>query len=243
VLALRSALFNLVFYLNLGLWLVLGFAFLLTPRKWSIRALQAWARSTNGLMAGLCGIDVEVRGLERIPDGHVLVAAKHQSAWDTFGLLPIFDDPAMVMKRELFWIPVHGWFSRKFGMIGVDRDAGPKALRRLIADARKAVDDGRQVIIFPEGTRSAPGAAPDYKPGAAALYAGLDVPCLPVALNSGLFWPRRQFLRHPGTIVVEILEPIAPGMPRKPFAAMLEERIEAATAELVAESRVREGRG
>ena len=147
-----------------------------------------------------------------MPEGPLLVACKHQSAWDTFGLLPLFDYPTFVMKRELFWIPVHGWFSMKFGMIGIDRSGAVKALKKLLADARKALGEGRQVIIFPEGTRREPGAEPDYKPGVDALYTGLGVTCLPVALNSGVFWPRRRFLRYPGTIVVEFLEPIPPGM-------------------------------
>ena len=193
------------------------------------------------LLRVLCGIKVEVRGLERVPEGPLLVASKHQSLWETFGLLPLFDYPTFVLKRELLWIPIHGWFSMKFGMIGVDRTAGPVALRNLIAQARRAIADGRQIVIFPEGTRRPPGAEPDYKPGAAALYTSLDVPCLPVALNSGICWPRRQFLRHPGTIVVEFLEPIPPGLNRKAFAAELEGRIEPACARLLEEgSGVRE---
>lgn len=235
--AVRSLTFNVLFYVNLALWLVGGFFFLATPRKWSVRALQAWARSSDRLMKPIAGISVEYRGLEKIPPGPLLVASKHQSAWDTVGLLPIFDYPTMVLKRELLWIPVHGWFSMKFGMIGVDRSAGPKALRKLVADAKAAVADHRQVIIFPEGTRRAPGAEPDYKPGAAALYAGLGVPCLPIALNSGLCWPRRTFLRNPGTITVEILDPIPPGLPRKAFSKLLEERIEDATNALMAAGR------
>jgi 1-acyl-sn-glycerol-3-phosphate acyltransferase len=235
VLAIRSILFNIVFYVNLTLWLVCGFFFLATPRKWSVRALQAWARSSDWLMGLIVGLKIEVRGLENIPPGPLLVASKHQSAWDTVGLLTLFDYPTVVLKRELLWIPVHGWFSMKFGMIGVDRTAGPKALRRLVADARSAIADGRQIIIFPEGTRRAPGAEPDYKPGAAALYAALDVPCVPIALNSGRFWPRRSFWRHRGTIVVEILEPIPPGLPRKEFAKIMQERMEAASQKLLDE--------
>ncbi len=228
MLTLRSLLFNILFYANLAAWLIFGFFFLATPRKWSVRALQAWGNSSNWLMKHIAGIDVEYRGLENIPEGPLLVASKHQSAWDTFGIMSLFDYPTMVMKRELFRIPVHGWFSMKFGMLGVDRDAGPSALRTLIDDARAALADNRQVIIFPEGTRRAPGAEPDYKSGIAALYKGLKVPCLPIALNSGLYWPRREFLRHPGTIVVQILEPIPAGLPAREFAKLLEERTEEA---------------
>ena len=233
MLFLRSLIFNVVFYVNLAAWMLIGWFMLLMPRKWAVRALQAWSVSSLWLLRLICGIKLEVRGAERVPAGPLLVAAKHQSAWDTFGLLPLFDYPTFVMKRELFWIPVHGWFSMKFGMIGIDRAGGVKALRKLTQDARDAIAAGRQIIIFPEGTRREPGAEPDYKPGAVALYASLDVPCLPVALNSGICWPRRKFQRYPGTIVVEFLEPIAPGMNRNAFSKELEARIETASTRLL----------
>ena len=172
-------------------------------------------------MRTIVGTKIEVRGRENIPQGPCLVASKHQSAWETFALIPIFRDPALLMKRELFFIPFHGWFSRKFEMIPVDRDKGPSALRRMLREAKKRIDDGREIIIFPEGTRRPPGAPPDYKTGIMLLYDALGVPCLPVALNSGLFWPRRSVIRRPGTIVVEILPPIPPGLPREEFLRRL----------------------
>ena len=141
-----------------------------------------------------------MRGKEKLPEGACLVASKHQSAWETFALIPLFRDPALLMKRELFWIPFHGWFSKKFEMIPVDRDKGPAALRRMLREAKTRVEDGREIIIFPEGTRRAPGAPPDYKTGVVLLYEALGIPCVPVALNSGLFWPRRSLIRRPGTI-------------------------------------------
>lgn len=232
---LRSFIFNVFFYVNLATWMIVGWFFLLGPRKWAVRALQAWSVSSVWALRVICGVRFEVRGREYLPQGPLLVASKHQSAWDTFGLLPLFDYPTYVMKRELFWIPVHGWFSMKFGMIGIDRASTVKALKKLVRDVGAALEEGRQVIVFPEGTRREPGAPPDYKPGVAALYTGLDVTCLPVALNSGVCWPRRRFLRHPGTIVVEFLEPIPPGLPRKAFSALLEERIEAASTQLLQE--------
>jgi 1-acyl-sn-glycerol-3-phosphate acyltransferase len=241
VLHLRSLIFNVLFYVNLAAWVLLGSFMLLTPRKWAVRSLQAWSVSSLWLLKVICGISLELRGRQHIPDGPLLVAAKHQSAWDTFGLLPIFDYPTFVMKRELFWIPVHGWFSMKFGMIGIDRSGGVKALRKLTKDGKEAIAAGRQIIIFPEGTRREPGAEPDYKPGAAALYTGLGVTCLPVALNSGVVWPRRRFLRYPGTVVVEFLEPIPPGLDRKAFSATLEERIETASTELICPAHVQSG--
>ena len=234
---LRSALFNIVFYVNLVLFLVLGSGFYFTPRKWSIRALQVWGRSSLFWLRVIAGIRMEVRGLENIPPGACLVAGKHQSFWETFAILPLLDDPAMVLKRELTFIPFFGWFIYKFRMIPVERTAGTQALRSMIEAAQEAIAMGRQVVIMPEGTRRAPDDPPDYKPGAAALYGKLDVPCVPFALNSGLFWPRRQFLRRPGTIILSFLEPIPPGLSRKAFQPRLEAAIETETARLVAEGR------
>lgn len=234
---IRSALFNVVFYVNLALFLVLGSGFYFTPRKWSIRALQVWARSSLFWLRVIAGIRMEVRGAENIPQGACLVAGKHQSFWETFAILPLLDDPAMVLKKELTYIPFFGWFIYKFRMIPVERSAGTQALRGLLDAAGKAVEMGRQVVIMPEGTRRAPDDPPDYKPGAAALYGRLDVPCVPFGLNSGVFWPRRQFLRQPGTIVISFLPPIPAGMSRKTFQLRLETVIEQETAQLVKEGR------
>ena len=235
---LRSALFNVVFYVNLILFLVLGSGFYFTPRKWSIRALQVWARSSLFWLRVIAGIRIEVRGHEHIPSGACLVAGKHQSFWETFAILPLLDDPAMVLKKELTYIPFFGWFIYKFQMIPVERSAGTQALRALIDAAEQAISMGRQVVIMPEGTRRAPDDPPDYKPGAAALYGKLNVPCVPFALNSGLFWPRRQFLRRPGTIIISFLAPIPAGLQRKAFQSRLETEIEAETIRLVAEGRL-----
>lgn len=234
---LRSALFNVLFYVNLALFLLLGSGFFLTPRKWSVAALKVWARTSLWLLRVTCGIAMEVRGREHIPKGAALVAGKHQSLWETFAILPLLDDPAMVIKRELAWIPWFGWFALKFKMIPVERSAGAAALKDLIGKSKTAVDLGRQIVIFPEGTRRAPGAPPDYKPGTAALYLKLGVPCVPFALNSGLFWPRRTFMRFPGTIVLEFLPAIPPGLSRRDFATRLETAIETATSRLTTDNR------
>jgi 1-acyl-sn-glycerol-3-phosphate acyltransferase len=194
--------------------------------------LKAWARASLFWLRLICGIRMEVRGRENLPKGAILLAGKHQSTWETFALIPLLDDPAMVLKRELTFIPLFGWFALKFRMIGVDRGAGATALKKLIARARGAADMGRQIVIFPEGTRRAPGAPPDYKPGAAALYGALNVPCVPFALNSGHYWPRRTFTKTPGTIVVEFLPAIPPGLARRDFSAKLESAIEGGTARL-----------
>ena len=173
---------------------------------------KSWGRTSNWLLRVVAGIRVELRGLEKIPPGALLVAAKHQSVWETFTLFTLFDDPAYVLKRELMWIPVFGWYAWKSDMIPVDRASRGGAVAGMIARARAEFARGRQIIIFPEGTRTAPGAPPAYRQGVVHLYAQAGVPCLPIALNSGLFWPRRKFLRYPGTIVLEVLDPIPPGL-------------------------------
>src|SRR5262245_27619912 len=222
----RSLLFNILFYVTTTLFVVIGSPLLFAPRRWAMAALAVHGRFELWLLKTTVGTGLEVRGQEKLPEGPCLVASKHQSAWETFALIPLFRDPALLMKRELFFIPFHGWFSKKFQMIPVDRDKGPSALRRMLREARKRIDDGREIIIFPEGTRPPPGAPPYYKTGIVLLYEALGVPCLPVALNSGLFWPRRTLLRHPGTIVVEILPPIPPGLLREEFLRGLEGAIE-----------------
>jgi 1-acyl-sn-glycerol-3-phosphate acyltransferase len=236
LLLLRSILFVPVFYINTALFVVLGSFLLLGPRRYAMMGLKAHAIVTLWLLKVIVGTRMEVRGRDRLPRVPYLVASKHQSAWDTFALIPIFSDPALVMKAELRHIPFYGWFSRKFEHIFVERSRGPSALRKLERDAKARADAGREVLIFPEGTRRAPGAAPDYKPGALALYEVLGLTCVPMALNSGLYWPRRKLMRYPGTIIVEILEPIPAGLPRPEFRAELQARIEAAANRLIVEA-------
>jgi len=237
---LRSILFAIVFYVNTAIFLVVGSPLLLGPRRWAMMGLKAHAHASLFWLRVIVGTRLEVRGRENLPAPPVLIAAKHQSAWDTFALITLFRDPAMVMKAELGWIPFYGWFSHKFRHIFVQRERGPSALKRLIRDARERAAAGREIVIFPEGTRRAPGAPADYKSGVVALYEGLSVPCIPLALNSGLFWPRRKLERYPGTIIVEFLEPIAPDLPRAKFRPVLEERIETATTRLIAEARAKD---
>ena len=236
----RSLLFNLLFYVTTTLFVVLGSPLLFAPRRWAMAALAVHSRFELWLLKVVVGTRLEVRGQEKLPKGACLVASKHQSAWETFALIPLFRDPALLMKRELFWIPFHGWFSRKFEMIPVDRDKGPAALRRMLREARKRVADGREIIIFPEGTRRPPGAPPDYRTGVILLYEALGIPCVPVALNSGVFWPRRSLDRRPGTIVVEFLDPIPPGLAKAEFLKRLTAAIETASTRLLAEAKAKE---
>jgi 1-acyl-sn-glycerol-3-phosphate acyltransferase len=235
VILLRSILFNLLFYLNLLAHLLLAVPTLVMPYWCVVAVAKLWGRTNLWLLRHVCGLDVEWRGREKIPPGGIIVAAKHQSTWETFALLALLGDPVFILKRELMWIPVFGWCLWKGGMIPVDRGAGRSALTAMTARARAAVAAGRQIIIFPEGTRRPAGAAPKYKFGVAFLHADCGAPCVPVALNSGLFWPRRRFLRFPGRICVEVLDPIPPGRDRNAFFAELEQKLEAATARLLAE--------
>jgi 1-acyl-sn-glycerol-3-phosphate acyltransferase len=237
VIFLRSLIFNVLFYLNLVLFLVLGSFYFLAPRRHAMKALKAWAATSVWLLRIVCGTRMEVRGREHIPAGAALVAGKHQSLWETFAILPLLDDPCVVLKKELTLIPLFGWFALKFRMIAVERSAGASALKKMVARGLEEKAAGRQIFIMPEGTRSAPDAPPAYKPGAAALYATLDCPCVPFGLNSGLFWPRRKFIRLPGTITIEFLPAIPPGLPRKAFQERLQHDIESTTTRLVAEAR------
>ncbi len=236
VIVVRSIAFNALFYLALLGYLVVALPTLLLPRRGILRLAQHWARTNLALLRVVCRIDVDWRGLQNIPPGAVLIAAKHQSAWETFALLTLFRDPTFILKRELLWIPFYGWFASHAGMIPVDRGGGKAALVGMTARARAALGQGRQIVVFPEGTRRPPGAEPRYKIGIAHLYAQGAAPCVPIALNSGLFWPRRKFMRYPGTITVEVLEPIAPGLPMDAFFARLQHDIETATARLVAQA-------
>lgn len=202
-----------------------------------VRALlRWWAAGDVLLMRLILGQKVEVRGTHNRPEGPALVASKHQAAWETVALIPLLPNAVIILKKELLKIPVYGWYARYFGMIPVDRSAGSAALKQLARDGQAAVDKGYQIIIFPEGTRQMLGAAPDYKIGAIYLYSKLDVPMVPVALNSGVLWPRRRFVRYPGTIVVSFLPPIPPGLPRVEALERLQMAIERETDRLVAEA-------
>lgn len=242
MIVVRSLFYAVAFYLTTAAMLVGGIWLLIAPRSWAMAALKLHGRICIWLLKIVCGTRLEVRGRERLPSGACLVVAKHQSAWDTFALVPLFSDPAIVLKDELKWIPFYGWFCVKFEHVLVRRDRAAAALKQMVGDGKVRVAAGREVLIFPEGTRRAPGDEPDYKPGYVALYEGLGVPCVPLALNSGLYWPRRSFMRYPGTILVELLEPIAPGLSRSQFRQQIESRIEAASNALIREADASENR-
>jgi len=232
----RSLIYFVVFYVVTALYLVLGSWLLIGPRPWAMKGLEVHGRTCVWLLGLICGTKLEVRGHENLPKTGCLVISKHQSAWDTFGLISLFRDPAIVLKDELKWIPFYGWFCVKFEHILVKREKASAALKSMIRDARQRISINREVVIFPEGTRTVPGASPDYKPGYVALYEALGVITVPLALNSGLFWPRRSLWRYPGTIVVEFLPPLPPGLPRAEFRSRIESAIEAASTQLIEEA-------
>jgi 1-acyl-sn-glycerol-3-phosphate acyltransferase len=234
VIFLRSLVFNILFYVNFLFWSLVALPTFLMPRAAMLKVAAWWARTNILLMRAICGIKVEFRGVEKIPKGPLIVASKHQSMWETISLLRFFEAPFFVLKRELKFIPIFGLFLIKTRMVAIDRSKGGRALLAVMRRAVEEVRHGRQFVIFPEGTRTAPGAPPHYKAGVGLIYTDCGVPCLPVALNSGLFWPRRSIRRYPGTIRVEVLDPIAPGVDRDAFLERLKDQIEAATARLVA---------
>jgi 1-acyl-sn-glycerol-3-phosphate acyltransferase len=238
LLVLRGLLFNALFYLWTALFclLVLPVFPFLSPAGMR-RAARFWERVTFALLRFTVGLSHEVRGREHLPPSPVIIASKHQSAWETLAFHVLVPEVAVGLKEELTRIPVFGWYLMRAGNIRIDRGAAARAIRSLVEGAKGAVASGLSVLIFPEGTRRAPGDPPDYKPGVVALYHALRLPVVPVALNSGLFWRRRGLVKRPGRIVVEFLEPIPPGLDRKAFMRTLEQRIETATARLIEEAR------
>jgi 1-acyl-sn-glycerol-3-phosphate acyltransferase len=237
VTTLRSALFVVL----LQLWtLVLGLVclpLLLAPRGAVDPAARLWLRVTFLLLRVICGLRFEVRG--SVPRGAALVASKHQSTLETFAFRLLLDDPTVILKKELLRIPIFGWYLGRTSVVAIDRSAGMRALKDMVKGAEAAIAGNHQVLIFPEGHRMEIGAAPDYHSGVAMLYAGLNRPCVPVALNSGLFWGRGSLAKRPGIVTIEFLDAIPAGMDRKAFMAELQSRIETATDRLVAEARQR----
>lgn len=231
--ALRSILFVALFYVWSVIVAVGLSPFLLGPRSWAMELMRVWARGIIWLLHVVCDIKVEVRGKEHMPQDAALVAPKHHCMFDVFAQFAYLPDACFVMKKELTWIPFFSWWGMRAKMIVVDRAGHSTALRKLVRDSKERFAENRQLLIFPEGTRSTPGAPADYKPGIAALYREIDVPVHPVATNAGVHWPKHGFMRKPGTIVFEYLEPIAPGLKRAEFMRLLQDRIETASTKLL----------
>ena len=204
------------------------------------RVMEVWAKVMRFGAKWIAGITYEVRGLEHLPDGPIMIAAKHQSVLDTIIPTLFTNMPVYVLKQELLNLPIFGWYCRKAGLIAIDRSGHMSALKAMVAQAKERFEQGRPLIIFPEGTRQMIGAEPDYKPGVAAIYMMLGVPCVPLALNTGTSWPAKGFMRYPGKVVFEFLPVIPPGLKRGPFMELLESRIEEASQALLDEHEVKQ---
>jgi 1-acyl-sn-glycerol-3-phosphate acyltransferase len=233
----RSLAFNVAFYVvTLLEMIVFSPVYFIMPRKKAWFVPKFWAHTNLFLQKWLAGTDKLVEGLENLPEGSYIVAPKHQSSWDTYALLPHIPDGLLILKRELMWIPIFGWYVAKMRMIPIDRGARGKVLKDVVRLTRERMQEGRQLIIYPEGTRRAPGEAPAYKWGIAEIYSQLGVPVVPIAHVAGLYWPRRKFWRYPGTIKVRVLPPIEPGLGKEEFLERLIRETEAACDELLVEA-------
>lgn len=230
---LRSLAFTAWLYLSMALFAVLASPVLLMSHDAAMTVIRAWARFVLFGLRWIAGVRVEPRGLTHRPQGPALIAAKHQGMLDVIAPFTFLPDPCFVMKKELMVLPFFGWFARKTRMIPVDRDGNATALKDMVRQARARLAEGRQIVIFPEGTRQAPGAPPDYKPGVAALYRDLGVACTPMAANSGLTWPASGFRRNPGVAVFEFLPSLPAGLKRADFMRELQARIETASTALL----------
>jgi 1-acyl-sn-glycerol-3-phosphate acyltransferase len=224
---IRSALFNVAFFAFTAATVLFGLPLLAFPPRVMHRYVHGWALGVLWLLRVICGVRLRVTGAENLPrEGAALIAAQHQSAFDTIIWHALLPKPAYVLKAELLKIPGWGAMARHLGSIPVDREGGGAALKRLVRSARVAAEAGYQIIIFPEGTRAAPGERRPWQPGLAALAAATALPVVPVATDSGRIWGRRAFTKRPGTVTVAVLPPIPPGLPRTELMA----RAEAAVA-------------
>jgi len=233
---LRSLAFHAAFYLTTTVLAILGLPVLVMGRHRVQAYAKFWTGSSVWLLEKICGTKIVWRGLENLPRGGCIIAAKHQSALETMALTTKGADFSYILKRELMAIPVFGWYLKGAGQVAIDRAKRGQALPDLTRQVREAIAEGRQMIIFPEGTRRPVGAPPGYKSGVGYLYADSGAVCVPVALNTGLFWPRRSLSIHQGTVTIAFLEPIAPGLDKETFLQLLESRIETATANHVADA-------
>jgi 1-acyl-sn-glycerol-3-phosphate acyltransferase len=228
MLFLRSLLFNILFYLTTFLQMVFQApVYFAVSRKKAWFVPNNWSRLNNWMLRVICGTAVEFKGIENVPDGPCIIAAKHQSSWDTFVFLPYLKDPVLILKRILMRIPLFGQFVAKMDMIAIDRASKDEARRQVNAGANRAKADGRQILIYPEGTRRSPGEEPAYKQGVAMIYEATELPVIPVAHNAGMFWPRRKFMRYPGKMTVEFLPQIPAGLPRDEMFKRLISELEA----------------
>jgi len=238
----RSTLFVIWIYLTMAILAFACLPLIIFSRRAAVETVRFWIKSTKLALRVFCNIKTEIRGAENIPDGPLIWASKHQSMYDAFVPWLVLDHPAIIIKKELLWYPMFGWYAWRTDMIAIDRSGGSKTLRNMIDTSAKRMKEGRQLLIFPEGTRQKPGAPPKYRPGVYGMYHELDVPVVPVATNIGLCWPRRGIKRRPGTVVIEILPKIETGMTKAPFMTKLQDDIETACENLLDEGLAIQGR-
>ncbi|MBA3447962.1 MAG: 1-acyl-sn-glycerol-3-phosphate acyltransferase [Pseudaminobacter sp.] len=232
MLQIRSLAFNAVFYVSLVFQMLFWSPFyFLAPRHRAWFVPKFWSKSSLWLQEKIAGTKSEITGQENLPEGSFILAPKHQSFWDAIAFLPYLRDPLYILKRELMWIPFFGWYVAKMRMIPVHRGSRSKALKAVTIATKNEMENDRQLIIYPEGTRRVPGDEPAYKWGIVELYAQLGLPVVPVAHAAGLYWPRRKFLRYPGTIKARFLPPIPAGLGKEEFMARLIAETEAACDE------------
>lgn len=229
----RSIFFVTVFYLFSAVLFIVSLPLLLFPRKIVLWVPIVWTTLTPKLLKWTVGIKVHFKGLENLPkkNGYI-VASKHQSALETLLFHAIIPNPFVVLKRELMWIPVAGLYALRTGCIPIDRGGGAKTMRKMLGGVQKNFQQGMNLIIFPEGTRTKPGEKKPYAPGIALLYEQCKVPVVPVALNTGYVWPKNKTIKYAGTVTVEFLKPIQPGLPKREFLTELQNKIETAQEKL-----------
>lgn len=231
---IRSIIFNLLFYVNLiGLMIIFTPFYFIVSRAEAWYVPKSWARINHWLLDKVVGCKYTIEGLENIKHEACIIAPKHQSFWDGYAFLPFIPDAIYILKRELMWIPLFGWYVAKMKMIPVHRGSRSVALKSIVRGARPGIEENRQIMIYPEGTRRSPGEEPNYKFGIAYLYKELNLPVVPIAHVAGLYWPRRKFMRYPGTIKCRVLPAIKPGLGTEDFLKELERVTEAACDEFL----------
>ena len=234
----RSVLFNILFLLTTAIQLVFWLpVYFFMPREDGWKVVKLWAWITLWMQYHIIGTRFDFRGTEHIPKtGGFILACKHQSSWETYTVVPFLSDPSYILKRELMFVPIFGWFAWKMKVISVNRGKKSEALKDMARTARQQYEDGRQIVIYPEGTRKFAFDEPSYKYGITHMYTNVNARVLPAALNSGLFWPRRGWMLYKGTCVLEFMPVIEPGMESKEFAVKLEKTIEDKTSSLMQEA-------
>ena len=233
---LRSITFHVVYYINCTFWFIFATVAWVMPRDAMVWMARVWGVSSIYLHELITGAHVTIRGIEKIPDGPILVAAKHQSAWETMGLVPFFPRTTYILKRELLWVPLFGWHLIKAGQVPIDRGDRTKATESIRRGVKRAAAEGAHIMIFPEGTRRKVNAPPAYRYGVARIYDAVNTPCIPVAILSGLAWPRNTLLHYPRPITMEFLEPIPAGLPGETFFEQVQESIETGVDRLMIEA-------